>query len=329
MTNVVTADAQGNLQCAAPIESVLQHSTTALVTAVDVSYTASSGNLTVSVSDITGATKQDLVTLPTSTQNISTWSNGTTQSIVLGSDGKLYLANPTGAPSTHNPVAKTNDVDWFGAFATLNDLLQYALSGGSFLARSGTVTTASTTPPTNPSLGDKWVTSSTTVAPYPANTVMEWIGTKWVVSAGVPTTVMTSTGTAACNPDGSGRLVDVDLTAFSNDLNSTIDYNGITLPADGFYRITMQFNPTSNVTLNAAGSYEAVYGIMSGIYVDGVLLTVFEQNGRLAPVQQTLAVGNSCFLEGYFNAGQLVEFKNRVTQCTLNFAVTVKVMRLY
>ena len=329
MTNVVTADAQGNLQCAAPIESVLQQSTTALVTAVDVSYTASSGNLAVSVSDITGATKQDSVTLPTSTQNISTWSNGTTQTIVLGSDGKLYLANPTGAPSTHNPVNKTNNVDWFGAFTTMNDLLQYALSGGSFLARSGTVTTASTTPPTNPSLGDKWVTSSATVAPYPANTVMEWIGTKWVVSAGVPTTVMTSTGSVACNPDGTGVLADVDLTAYSNDLNSTIDYNGITLPADGFYRITMQFNPTSTVTLNANGSYEAVYGVMSGIYVDGVSLAVFEQNGRLAPVQQTLSVGNSCFLEGYLNAGQLVEFKNRVTQCTLNFAITVKVMRLY
>ena len=328
MTNVVTADAQGNLQCAAPIESVLQQSTAAVVTAVDVSYTASSGNLTVSVSDITGATKQDLVTLPTSTQNISTWSNGTTQSIVLGSDGKLYLANPTGAPSTHNPVAKTNNVDWFGAFATLNDLLQYALSGGSFLARSGTVTTASTTPPTNPSLGDKWVTSSTTVAPYPANTVMEWIGTKWVVSAGVPTTVMTSTGTVACNPDGSGRLVDVDLTAFSNDLNSTIDYNGITLPANGFYRITMQFNPTSTMILNA-GSYESVYGGMSGIYLDGTLMTAFEQNGRLAPTQQSLSVGNTCFLEGYYNAGQLVEFKNRATLCTLNYAITAKVMRLY
>ena len=329
MTNVVTADAQGNLQCAAPIESVLQQSTAALVTAVDVSHTASSGNLTVSVRDITGAVKQDSVTLPTSTQNISKWSNGTTQSIVLGSDDKLYLANPTGAPSTHNPVAKTNDADWFGAFATLNDLIQYALSGGSFLARSGTVTTASTTPPTNPSLGDKWVTSSTTVAPYPANTVMEWIGTKWVVSAGVPTTVMTSTGAVACNPDGSGRLVDMDLTAFSNDLNSTTDYNGITLPADGFYRITMQFNPLSTMTLNAGGSYEAVYGGMSGIYLDGTLMASFEQNGRLAPVQQTLSAGNTCFLEGYFNAGQLVEFKIRATNCTLNFVVTVKVMRLY
>ena len=329
MTNVVTADAQGNLQCAAPIESVLQQSTTALVTAVDVSYTASSGNLTVSVSDITGATKQDSVTLPTSTQNISTWSNGTTQSIVLGSDGKLYLANPTGAPSTHNPVAKTNDVDWFGAFATLNDLLQYALSGGSFLARSGTVTTASTTPPTNPSLGDKWVTSSTTVAPYPANTVMEWIGTKWVVSAGVPTTIMTSTGTATCHPDGSSALVDVDLTAYSNDLNSTIDSNGIKLPADGFYRITMQFSPASNVTLKAGVSYGAVYGAMSCIYIDGVLTTGFEQNGRHANADEVRALGNFCVLEGYFNAGQLVEFKNILTLCTLNYAITVKVMRLY
>lgn len=329
MTNVVTADAQGNLQCAAPIESVLQQSTAAVVTAVDVSYTASSGNLAVSVQDITGAVKQDSVTLPTSTQNISTWSNGTTQAIVLGSDGKLYLANPTGAPSTHNPVAKTNNVDWFGAFTTLNDLLQYALSGGSFLAGSGTTTTASTAPPTNPSLGDKWVTSSTTVAPYPANVTMEWNGTKWVVSAGIPTTVMTSTGTAACNPDGSGRLVDVDLTAFGNDLNSTIDYNGITLPADGFYRITVQFNPTSTMILNVGSSYEEVYGVMSGIYMDGTLMASFEQNGRLAPTQQSLSAGNTCFLEGNCNAGQLVEFKNRVTNCTLNFAVTVKVMRLY
>ena len=328
MTNVVTADAQGNLQCAAPIESVLQQSTAPVVAAVDVTYTASSGNLAVSVQDITGAIKQDSVTLPTSTQNISTWANGTTQAIVLGSDGKLYLANPTGAPSTHNPVAKTNNVDWFGAFTTLNDLLQYALSGGSFLAGSGTATTASTTPPTNPSLGDKWVTSSATVAPHPANVTMEWIGTKWVVSAGVPTTVMTSTGVAACNPDGTGRLVDVDLTAYSNDLNSTIDYNGITLPADGFYRITMQFNPSSTMATDA-GSNDAVYGVMSGIYVDGILITSFEQNGHLASIPQYLTVGNSCFLEGDLNAGQLVEFKNRVTACSLDFALTVKVMRLY
>ena len=328
MTNVVTADAQGNLQCAAPIESVLQQSTVAVVTAVDVSYTASSGNLAVSVQDITGAIKQDSVTLPTSTQNISTWSNGTTQAIVLGSDGKLYLANPTGAPSTHNPVAKTNNVDWFGAFTTLNDLLQYALSGGSFLAGSGTATTASTTPPTNPSLGDKWVTSSTTVAPHPANAIMEWSGTKWVVSAGVPTTVMTSTGVAACNPDGAGRLVDVGLSAHSNDLNSTIDYNGITLPADGFYRITMQFNPSSTMATDA-GSNDDVYGVMSGIYVDGILITSFEQNGHRASIQQYLTVGNSCFWEGNFNAGQLVEFKNRVTACSLDFALTVKVIRLY
>ena len=328
MPNVVTADAQGNLQCAAPIESVLQQSTSALVTDVDVTYKASSGVLSVSVQDITGATKQDSVTLPTSTQNISTWSNGTTQTIVLGSDGKLYLANPTGAPSTHNPVTKTNNVDWFGAFTTMNDLLQYALSGGSYLAGSGTSATVSDTPPASPSLGDTWRTTSATSAPHPANTLMVWNGTKWVVSAGIPTTVMTSTGAAACNPDGTGRLVDVDLSSYTNDLNATVEHNGITLPADGFYRITMQYNPTTNMTLNAGASYDEVYGAMSGIYVDGVLMTEFEQNGRLATAQQTLTTGNSCFLEGEFSAGRLIEFKNRVTNCTLNFALTVKVMRL-
>lgn len=328
MTYVVTADAKGNLQCAVPIESVLQQSTSPVITSVGMAYTESSGKLLVSVEDITGANKQASVTLPTSTQNISTWSNGTTQAIVLGSNGKLYLANPTGAPSTHNPVNKTNNVDWYGPFATVNDLLQYALSGGSFLAGSGTSAKVSDTPPTNPALGDTWHTTSATVAPHPANAIMVWNGTKWVVSAGIPSTVMTSTGVAACNPDGTGRLVDVDLSAYANDLNAIVDYNGITLTADGFYRITMQSNPTTTMTLNAGSTYDSVYGVMSGIYIDGVLMSSFEQNGRLATTQQTLSAGNSCFLDGEFRAGQLIEFKNRVTNCTFNFAVTVKVMRL-
>ena len=329
MTYVVTADNKGNLGCAAPIESILQQVTTPLAKIVDLAYNSGSGSLSLTFTDLAGNTTTDSVNLPTSTQAISAWSNGTTQAIVLGSNGKLYLANPTGAPSTHNPVNKTNNVDWYGPFTTVNDLLQYALSGGSFLAGSSAATTASATPPASPALGDTWVTSSATVAPYPAaSTIMVWNGTKWVVSAGVPTTVMTSTGVAAGNPDGSSRLVDVDLSAYTNDLNATVDYNGIKLPADGFYRITMQYNPTTTMTLNVGSTYDEVYGVMSGIYMDGVLMASFEQNGRLATEQQTLSAGNSCFLEGEFSAGQLIEFKNRITKCTLNFALTVKVMRL-
>ena len=329
MTYVVTADNKGNLGCAAPIESILQQVTTPLAKIVDLAYNSGSGSLSLTFTDLAGNTTTDSVNLPTSTQAIPAWSNGTTQAIVLGSNGKLYLANPTGAPSTHNPVNKTNNVDWYGPFTTVNDLLQYALSGGSFLAGSSAATTASATPPASPALGDTWVTSSATVAPYPAaSTIMVWNGTKWVVSAGVPTTVMTSTGTAAGNPDGSGRLFDIDLSAYTNDLNATVDYNGIKLPADGFYRITMQYNPTTTMTLNVGSTYDEVYGVMSGIYMDGVLMASFEQNGRLATEQQTLSAGNSCFLEGEFSAGQLIEFKNRITKCTLNFALTVKVMRL-
>lgn len=245
MPNVVTADAQGNLQCAAPIESVMQQSSAAIVAAVDVTYTPSSGSLAISVQDITGAIKQDSVTLPTSTQNISTWANGTTQAIVLGSDGKLYLANPTGAPSTHNPVSKTNNVDWFGAFTTLNDLLQYALSGGSFLATSSSTPTYTKqdTAPTSPTLGDKWYTTDATTSPYAKNVAYEFDGASWKLCLGAP-----SVGCASAEIvpviDGTG-LHGLPLTLGDNTLNATVSGQTVTINNDGFYTVIATILPGS------------------------------------------------------------------------------------
>ena len=328
MTNVVTADAQGNLQCAAPIESVLQHSTTALVTAVDVSYTASSGNLTVSVSDITGATKQDLVTLPTSTQNISTWSNGTTQSIVLGSDGKLYLANPTGAPSTHNPVAKTNNVDWFGAFATLNDLLQYALSGGSFLASSSGYTKQDTAP-TSPNAGDTWRTTSATSAPYAKNATYQWDGTAWLVIGGHPETVATSTGVRDA-PAGTGTAFNnIDLTLGSNDLNATVSASKITIPRSGVYQMDAYLNPgswfTTHDTTNQGVATYTLGLCLNGQWVAEQHHMVFI-NGDGDHIPETvLGTGGHVSLAGHLTAGDSVEIQLYVGGLVLNYSATLKV----
>ena len=328
MTNVVTADAQGNLQCAAPIESVLQQSTAAVVTAVDVSYTASSGNLAVSVQDITGAVKQDSVILPTSTQNISTWSNGTTQAIVLGSDGKLYLANPTGAPSTHNPVAKTNNVDWFGAFATLNDLLQYALSGGSFLASSSGYTKQDTAP-TLPKAGDTWRTTSATAAPYAKNATYQWDGAAWLLIGGRPEAVATSTGSRDSALGAGTQFDNIDLTLFSNDLNATVQATEITVPRSGMYQVDAHIHPGSTFTTYAATdgglAFYALCLCVNGqqIVSDHKMVFINDVGGQVG----STTLGTSCLaaFTGSLNAGDSVEIQLYVTGLVLNYSATLKV----
>ena len=328
MTNVVTADAQGNLQCAAPIESVLQQSTTALVTAVDVSYTASSGNLAVSVSDITGATKQDSVTLPTSTQNISTWSNGTTQSIVLGSDGKLYLANPTGAPSTHNPVNKTNNVDWFGAFTTMNDLLQYALSGGSFLAGNSGYTKQDTAP-TSPNAGDTWRTTSATLAPYAKNATYQWDGNAWLVIGGHPETVATSTGVRDVPADAGAVFKNIDLTLVSNDLNATVSASKVIIPRNGVYQIDAYLNPGSWFTSHDKTGYGAA-ACSFGVCVNGQCVAEQQHivfiNGDGDHIPETpFGIGSNVNLAAHLSAGDSVEIQIYLAGLALNYTATLKV----
>lgn len=325
MTNVVTADAQGNLQCAAPIESVLRQSTAAVVTAVDVSYTASSGNLAVSVQDITGAVKQDSVILPTSTQNISTWSNGTTQAIVLGSDGKLYLANPTGAPSTHNPVAKTNNVDWFGAFATLNDLLQYALSGGSFLASSSSWYTKQDTAPTLPKAGDTWRTTSATLAPYAKKATYQWDGAEWLLSGGRPEVVAEFTGSRESALGVSTQFDNIDLTVDSNDLNATIQATKITIPRDGQYRAEARLHPGSTVTTHAASEGGiAFYAVC--LFVNGRQIVSDRKVGFFSTVGgTTLDTTSHVTFTGGLLAGSSVEVQLIVNGLVLNYGATLRV----
>ena len=331
MPNVVTADAQGNLQCAVPIESVLQQSTAPIVAAVDVTYTTSSGNLAVSVQDITGAVKQDSVTLPTSNQNISTWANGTTQAIVLGSDGKLYLANPTGAPSTHNPVSKTNDVDWFGAFTTLNDLLQYALSGSSFLASDSSAPkyTKQAAVPAAPNAGDVWRTTSSTAAPYAKNATYQWDGATWLLTGGRPETVATSTGVRGAAMGVGTQFDDIDLTVVHNDLNSVVNTSGIVIGRTGTYQLDANINPGSTFTTNAtpAGGL-AFYAL--GLYVNGQNIStttqnVFVNNDGGSIGQTTLGTACNTFLNTDLNAGDVVEMQLYVTGLVLSYGATLKV----
>lgn len=243
-TYVATTDAAGNLKCAAPIETVLQTSDVPAVKTVDLTYSAS-GVLGLSVTDITGNTAQDSIQLPTQTQNISAWVNGTTQSIVVGSDGKLYLANPTGAPSTHNPVNKTNDVDWFGAFNTVNDLLKYALSGNSFLATPTEARkfTVSDAPPANPNNGDSWRTTVNTAAPYAKSCSYEYDGSVWRLYQGAPTVGCASVEVVPVIA-GSG-VRGLPLTVGDNDLNATVSGNHVTINNDGYYRVVAQLLPGS------------------------------------------------------------------------------------
>ena len=328
MTNVVTADAQGNLQCAAPIESVLQQSTVAVVTGVDLTYNASSGNLAVSVQDITGAAKQDSVTLPTSTQNISTWSNGTTQTIVLGSDGKLYLANPTGAPSTHNPVNKTNNVDWYGPFTTVNDLLQYALSGGSFLAGNSGYTKQGTAP-TLPNTGDTWRTTSATAAPYAKNATYQWDGTTWLLVGGRPETVATATGVRDSAMGVGTQFDDIGITMASDDLNATFYATTFTVPRGGIYQIDAYINPgsvyTTHITTDAGGAFYALQLCVNGqqVVADHQMAFINDVDGHIGNV--TLDTSCHAALACTLNAGDSVGFQLYVNGLVLNYGATLKV----
>ena len=328
-TNVATTDAAGNLKCAAPIEAVIQTSDVPMVKSVDLTYN-NSGVLGLSVTDITGTTVQDTVQLPTATQNISGWTNGTTQSIVLGSDGKLYLANPTGAPSTHNPVNKTNDVDWFGAFTTMNDLLKYALSGSSFLATSANVPkiTQSSSAPASPNVGDKWRTDGNTSAPYAKNVTYEWDGTAWRVSLGTPQTVVTSTGTRT-SAMGVGTTFDnIDLTMYSNDLNSTVSKDGITVARDGNYTVDLNVNPGSTYTTEpTTGGGLALYVLeiwRNGSIIASTTQMVFVNN--IGGVIPPTTLGTSCntLLSSALVAGDILEPRLYITGMTLNYSVTMK-----
>lgn len=334
-TYVATTDAAGNLKCAAPIETVLQTSDVPTVKTVDLTYSAS-GVLGLSVTDITGNTAQDSIQLPTQTQNISAWVNGTTQSIVVGSDGKLYLANPTGAPSTHNPVNKTNDVDWFGAFNTVNDLLKYALSGSSFLAATRTadvpIITESVAAPAAPKTGDKWRTTAATAYPYAKNVTYEWDGSNWVICLGVPQTVVTSTG-ARSAAMGVGTTYDnLDLTLYSNELNANVTNDYIEVPRDGHYNIELTINPGSIYTTEVTtGGGVAFYALE--IWVDGHNMASTSQMAFIndnAGTVQTMTLGTSCntALNGHLAAGAKVEPRLYVTGITVSYALTMKLTNM-
>ena len=331
-TYVATTDASGNLKCAAPIEAAIQTSDVPMVKAVDLNYNQTSGTLGVTVTDITGTVAQDSVQLPTATQNISVWTNGTTQSIVLGSDGKLYLANPTGAPSTHNPVNKTNDVDWFGAFNTMNDLLKYALSGSSFLASTPTtnvpIITESATAPAAPKVGDKWRTTADTVHPYAKSVTYEWDGRGWIICLGVPQTVVTSTGTRASAMGVGTSFDNLDFTLFSNELNANVTSDNIEVPRDGYYNIDLNINPGSTYTTAVTtGGGVAFYALE--IWIDGQVYAsatqmVFVNDTAGTIPATTLGAACNTFLNSRLTAGAKVEPRLYVTGMTVNYSLTLK-----
>ena len=334
-TYVATTDAAGNLKCAAPIETVLQTSDVPTVKTVDLTYSAS-GVLGLSVTDITGNTAQDSIQLPTQTQNISAWVNGTTQSIVVGSDGKLYLANPEGAPSTHNPVNKTNDVDWYGAFNTVNDLLKYALSGSSFLAATRTanvpVITESVAAPAAPKTGDKWRTTAATAHPYAKNVTYEWDGSGWVICIGMPQTVVTSTGTRSTAMGVGTYFNDIDFTLFSNDLNANVTKDYVEVPRDGYYSIDLNINPgsiyTTEVTTGGGSAFYALEIWVDGHQYASTTQMVFVNDN--AGTVQAITLGTSCstFLNSHLAVGAKVEPRLYVSGMTVNYGLTMKLTNL-
>lgn len=329
---IATTDSSGNLKCAAPIEQVLQNSTVPAVSSVDLNL-SSSGVLSVSVVDITGNTHQDTQQLPTSNQNISTWANGTTQSIVLGSDGLLYLANPTGAPSTHNPVNKTNNVDWYGAFQTMNDLLKYALGSSSYLVSSAAPKISNqAAAPASPSVGDKWRTTSATVAPYAKDVTYEWTGSSWALSLGAPQAVVTSTGTRTSAMGVGTSFNDIDFTLFSNDLNADVTFDRVTVPRDGYYSVDLNINPDSLYTTESTtGGGLAFYTLE--IWCKGALTASTTNMVFINPYGTTITpttLGTSCntLLNGDFTAGDTLEARLYLTGLTLSYSLTMKLTNL-
>lgn len=323
---VATTDQSGNIQCAVPFERLLAASDTPLVKSVDVALSSSS-KLEVTVTDATGEVASGTVQLQSPTQNISTWVNGTTQTIVVGSDGKLYLANPSGAPSTHNPVNKTNDVDWYGAFNSVNDLLKYALSGSSFLAASATVT-ESDTAPTSPVLGAKWRTTSSTANPYAKNVTYEWDGSRWAVCLGSPQAVVTSVGTRTSAMGVGTHFDNLDFTLHSNDLNAVVTTDYIEVPRDGYYNIDLNINPGSIYTTEAVtGTGVALYSLE--IWIDGQVYSSTTQMAFINSSSSTMSavtLGTSCntFLNAPLTAGSRVEARMYVTGLTINYLMTLK-----
>ena len=330
MTNIVTADSSGNIGCASPIESILKGVSEALVKSAKLTYNSSTGGLKIVVEDIAGGSAASTVTLPGDFAGISAWASGTTDTLVLGSDGKLYLANPSGAPSTRNPIAKTNNVDWFGPFASVNAMLEYALSGDSFLA--GTNSYTQDAAPGSPTAGMLWNTTANTAAPYARNVTYQWNGSAWNLIAGRPQAVGT------CNevreaPVGVGATFnDINLTLFSNSLNAGFEPAGFTIPRDGYYNVEANVNPGSLFeTFAASGTHPIFYSL--GILVNGSIIATTVQNvvmGASNGTYDSFVLGTSCntFLNGNFAEGDLIGCMLYITGLRLSFAITVKVTHL-
>lgn len=78
----------------------------------------------------------DAAIIAATTDGLNTWSTGKDGSngnaIVIGSDGKLYLANPNGQPATNDPtVAANRPAHWQGAFNSIGDMLAALAGAGS------------------------------------------------------------------------------------------------------------------------------------------------------------------------------------------------------
>ena len=332
MTNIVTADSSGNIGCASPIESILKGVSEALVKKASLTYNPTTGALKIVVDDIAGGSASSSVTLPGDFAGVSAWTSGTTETLVLGSDGKLYLANPAGAPATHNPTAKTNDVDWFGPFSSVNAMLEYALSGDSFLAGSSAATTASATPPTSPALGDTWWTTSATAAPYAKNTMYSYNGTSWVYVAGHPETVATSTGVRDAALGTGTQFDDIDLSAHSDGMNATTTADGIVVPETGVYHVEATITPGSIFTTHEATDGGVAFYAL-GIRVNGVMLSqtngmVFINSLGSHITSTTLGASCNAFLTTNCNAGDVISPTIYVTGLTLSYGMTIKVARV-
>ena len=330
MTNIVTADSSGNIGCASPIESILKGMDEALVKSAELTYNSTTGDLKVVVKDIAGGSAASTVTLPGDFAGISAWASGTTDTLVLGSDGKLYLANPAGAPATHNPIAKTNDVDWFGPFSSVNTMLEYALSGDSFLA--GTNAYTQDAAPGSPTTGMVWNTTANTAAPYAQNVTYQWNGSAWNLIAGRPQAVGTCSGVHESAVGVGTGFNDINLTLFSNSLNAGFEPAGFTIPRDGYYSVEANVNPGSLFeTFAFSGTRPIFYSL--GIHVNGSLISSTAQNvimGASNGTYDSFVLGTSCntFLNGDFAEGDFIECVLYITGLRLSFSITVKVTQL-
>ena len=330
MVNLVTADNSGNVSCASPVASVLKSMDEALVKKAALSYNPDTGALKIVVEDIAGGSATSNVTLPGDFAGISVWAAGTTSTLVLGSDGKLYLANPSGAPATHNPIAKTNDVDWFGPFNSVNSMLDYALSGDSFLA--GTNSYTQDAAPESPTTGMFWNTTANTAAPYAQNVTYQWNGSAWNLVSGRPQAVGTCSSIHESAIGVGSAFNDINLSLFSNTLNAGFAPAGFTIPRDGYYSIEANVNPGSVFETYAFSGSRPVFYTLA-IYVNGQVYASTTQNvlmGASNGTYDSFTLGTSCntFLNGDFNEGDFVECVLYITGMRLNFNIVVKVTQL-